>query len=88
MVDNKLFGNSLTSSFYLCYHILYIAELGTHGDSNTSSTIERELEELFKAEKMKPWAGFGPAISTLPRWRITTMLPRRQEKLWEFAFNK
>ena len=23
----------------------------------------------------KPWAGFEPAVSTLPRWRIATMLP-------------
>ena len=33
--------------------------------------------EKKEGDKMynKPWAGFEPAVSTLPRWRIATMLP-------------
>ena len=47
------------------------------GGISISKFIELSINtnnEKFNSNK--PWAGFGPALSTLPRWRITTMLPR------------
>ena len=47
-----------------------------HNQCATLLSYFKKNSEPFILAK-KPWAGFEPAISTLPRWRIATMLPGR-----------